>query len=198
MTQIILTDVDETVLRFAEPFEQWMKTQGFIAQYPVRDVHHIDKAFNISNDAILSHINNFCTKDRMATLPAEPDAEEELPVLYNMGYRFIAISACLDDPEIVEARTNNLTKAFGFQWDEIHCVGLNGSKTDLLHQYTKVSNIWVEDNITHAETGYELGYDSFLLTRQYNMMTPFSGYRVNSWHEIKNKIVSTEYGSKSN
>lgn len=184
MTKLILTDVDETVVQFADSFQAWCEARGYIANGRMRDIYHVDELFGVDEDEAVRLITEF-THDHheLRNMPPEEDALEILPMLYEKGFRMVAITACAEGPSVVENRTHNLEATFGFKWDAVHVTGLRTSKKNVLEQYP--SAIWVEDNFGHAVVGAEMGHQTFLLTRTYNrgLEHPLVT-RVDSWHEI--------------
>ena len=130
-------------------------------------------------------IHDFWRSEAMKALEPEPCAAEVLPRLYAQGWRFVAITACTDEPAIVEARIANLKKAFGFDFEAVHCSGMcNGGKAEVLAQYEPA--VWVEDHFHNAIAGGLLGHKTFLMDRPYNQDMQH-GYvtRVKDWHEIE-------------
>lgn len=183
MANLILTDIDETVLQFAEPFHDWMEARGYPGDGRLRDNYCMQRTFGIPKDEIEGHLHEFAHgTDWLSRLPPEDCAREVLPDLHRQGYRFVGITAI--DPAFHERRLANLERAFGFAFLGLHCVGLGGDKREALSAYPKA--IWVEDHWQHALTGTELGHRSFLLTRSYNRAHDDPRVtRVADWHAIR-------------
>lgn len=187
---LILTDVDETVLSFADPFQSWMLEQGYTAKRRLRDHYEIPTTFDLDPGKELALIDAFSTSAAMGALPPEPDAAEVLPVLHQRGFTFTAVSACVGHDPVPQRRRQNLENAFGFAWQDVHCVGIRRSKAAVLSSYQP--SIWVEDHRDHANTGAALGHRAFLIDRPYNQGAVERGVtRVSSWHEII-AILETE------
>ena len=116
-----------------------------------------------------------------------PCALKVLPELHSIGFKFIAVTACPNEKEIEEHRKANLLNVFGFEWEAVHCVGINQSKKEILAQYEPT--IWVDDLYGHAVAGAELGYRAFLIDMPYNPGTNYPKViRVKDWHEIAELI----------
>lgn len=193
--KVILTDIDDTVLKFAHAFEAWaVAEKGYTLQQSIRHGGTIEQTLGCSRDDVDSLVIEFSTNPtHFGVIPPEDDALAVIPVLHNMGYQFVAISSCVDGPAVTECRRQNLEAAFGFEWLDVHCVGLLAPKNNALGQYDQ--SWWVEDNAKNALLGDSLGHRSFLLDRPYNrgiIDTPNSINFVNSWHDVFETIVRSE------
>lgn len=177
---IYLTDIDETVLQFNEPFKKWVRERG----YETNDAFKLEESLNISREKTEELITDFHeSSEEFLNLPVMPCAKDVLPDLYNDGVRFIAITAAVNSENVRKRRLKNLKNAFGFEWDDCICVGLGNSKKEQLARFD--STVWVDDSFVHAVSGYEVGHKSFLMCQPYNrnFSHPFVK-RVKTWHEI--------------
>lgn len=183
----IITDIDDTILNFSDPMQAFLVEKGFNITTRLRDHHNIPKLFDLDIPGTIELIREFHRSPAMGRLLPEPCAAIVLPELYRRGHQFVAISACLDEPEVHAMRVQNLGEAFGFRFEAVHCIGLTLAKVAALQRYPK--SIWVEDVCNHAEAGAELGHRAFLLNRPYNQDSQHPGVRrVHSWHEIASLI----------
>lgn len=183
----IATDIDDTVLQCSDFLQAFLVSKGFVIPERLRDHHNIPQLFDLDIATTLELIREFHRSPAMGQLEPEPCAAIVLPELYRQGHRFVAITACLNEPEVVKMRIKNLEEVFGFEWDAVHCIGLKTDKSDTLRAYPP--SIWVEDMAHHASTGARLGYKSFLLDRPYNRIETHSAViRVHDWHEIADAI----------
>lgn len=186
MNKLILTDVDETVLDFTTPFESWVQAKGWSISGKMRDVYDLTKLLQTDLETAIGLVGEFHTDaPEFGLLEPEPCAKVVLPRLYERGYRFVAITACVDTPEVRETRLTNLKAAFGFEFEDCHCVGLRTDKAAVLERYGR--SIWVEDNPKHANDGARLGHRSFLLPQGYNSTAVLDSgvIRVQNWHELE-------------
>lgn len=188
----ILTDIDDTILKFADAFQDWAAKHGYHSKGKIRDGYSIENAFGCTVEEADELIVRFSEHDAMAYLEPEPDALEVLPILHDKGYKFVAISACVNSDITVQHRHKNLNDVFGIKWHDVHCVGLHQSKENHLRMYD--TTWWVEDNVKHAHKGAEIGHHSLLLDREYNKHLQIANnpHRVNNWHEIFEKIMNSE------
>lgn len=186
LAKLILTDIDETVLQFAEPFHGWMEARGFPGDGRLRDNYCMRRTFGIPEHEIEEHLRAFADTDWLTRLPPEDCAREVLPDLHRRGYRFVGVTAI--DPAFHDRRMENLERAFGFAFEALRCVGVGGGKREALAAYPEA--VWVEDHWQHALTGADLGHRSFLLTRSYNRAHSDPRVtRVPDWHAIRALIA---------
>ena len=186
--KIILTDIDDTLLKFAEPFQNWtIEKKGFDYLKFIRDCSSIDQAINCKPEDIDPLILEFSHLPRFLDLPPEPCAQHVLPVLHRMGYQFVAISACLTSPTIAAGRRRNLERCFGVPFIAVHCIGLHNSKTEVLSAYEPT--LWVEDNRVQALAGAAVGHETLLLDRVSNRSDAINLTRIKDWHAVLEAAV---------
>lgn len=190
MRGLCLVDLDDTVLNFGDAMQAFLLAKGYQIAERMRDHHNIPKLFNFSIEQTIDLISEFHRSPMMAQLEPEPSAVRVLPELYRQGFRFVAISACLNEPDIVRRREQNLEAAFGFRFNAVHCLGLTFDKSEALRGYEP--SIWVEDMAEHAATGASLGHRAFLLDRPYNRdLHHPTVARVDDWYDIARQISRT-------
>lgn len=184
--KLIITDIDETILHFAEHFETWMNNMGFPTIVHLRTLYNISSSFGITEELKYDLLNKFAN-EQFHNMKPEKDALEVLPRLYERGYNFVAVSACADTSEISKNRQKNLENVFGFPWQNVHCIGWDGCKSHILKFYQ--NSIWVEDNMYHAKKGSEIGHDTYLIRRPYNLIFRSNEVQVvDSWYDIEKLI----------
>lgn len=179
---LILTDVDDTCLEFARPFQDYVEANGVPTYGQLREMYSLETFMRLTREAAIEHLAGFASAngDRY---PAEECARTVLPQLHADGYRFVAVTACGLDPVFRLKRVRNLERQFGFRFDDVHVVDLGAGKAEILAEYEPA--IWVEDHFGHAVVGAELGHRTFLMDRVYNrdkehpLVT-----RVRDWHEL--------------
>ncbi len=193
-SKIILTDVDDSVLSYAETLQTYLEARGIRFTGELRDVHTFSEVTDLTDEQGSELITKFALDDQhFANLPPEPCAAEVIPMLHRQGWEFVAISACGTDPRVYEMRVRNLEKAFGFPWKALHTVEFWESKREYLRQYDRA--YWVEDNRRHAIEGGSLGHRAFLLDRLHNACPerPDPRFiRVDTWWDILSQIQRDE------
>lgn len=152
----------------------------------MRDHHDIPKLFSIDVPTTLDLIAQFQRSPHLTNMAPEPCALDVLPDLYRRGFRFVAISASLE--ETTERRKQHLEDTFGFRWEAVHCIGLKLCKREALERYP--ASVWVDDLPRHTTAGAELGHRSFLLDRPYNVDHHHPAVtRVTDWHNIAQHLL---------
>lgn len=190
MKGIILTDIDDSVLSYADMLQSYLEDRGVEFSGRLRDVHSFGLVTDLTDEEGSAFISRFALDDRhFARLPAEPCAAKVIPLLHAKGWEFVGISACGTDPRVYEMRMQNLEQAFGFPWKALHTVGYRDGKEEFLRRYP--STYWVEDNRRHALAGGALGHRAFLLDRAHNACPVRPDpriLRVRSWWDILHQI----------
>lgn len=187
MSRLILTDVDDTVLRFVDPFQDWVAGKGFYVSNRWRETYNIADMIGLSSREDITALINGFVRESNGRQPPEECAAEVIPRLRKKGYRFIAITACGEDPTFRIQRAENLAEAFGFEWDDLHMVPQLGCKRKHLERYEGA--VWVEDNWGHAVAGADIGHDTFIVTRPHN--AAFNDpriTRVTCWRQIEQHL----------
>lgn len=184
----ILTDIDEVCLQLSDALQAFLATKGHHTPERMRDHHNIPDLFDITIPETLAYVRDFHRSPAFGTLLPEPCAAAVLPDLHRRGHTFVAVTACLNEPDVVARRTRNLEETFGFRWEAIHCIGLSLNKAPVLQTYAP--SVWVEDMWHHAVTGAALGHRTFLIDRKYNRdHTQADITRVHDWHEIARRLA---------
>ena len=187
--ELILTDIDDTILKFGDGFQEWAEAKGLKATKRLVDSLSIQECFNISRDTTDDLVIEYSLSDAFRVLKPEPCALTVLPILNAMGYEFVAISSCVDGPVVTEHRIHNIEEVFGFSFKAVHLTGLLKPKVDILKSYEP--SYWVEDNAGHAVVGADLGHTTFLLNRTYNRNIDVGPKvrRVNDWKAVLELVL---------
>jgi hypothetical protein len=193
--KLILSDIDDTVLRFADAFQNWVvNVKGYTPIQSVREGGSIQDAIGIDVETMTELVVEF-SEDPIcfSTIEPEPDALKVIPILHKMGYQFVAVSSCVDGPAVTAGRRKNLEEAFGVPWLDVHCTGLLLPKKSYLERFDPTW--WVEDNAGHALAGAEIGHKTLLIDRPYNheVVLPIGNpTRVKSWFDVLDIIAMSE------
>lgn len=188
--ETILTDIDDTILKFGDGFQDWAEAKGLKSSARLVDSLSIQECFNISRETTDDLVIEYSLSEHFRVLKPEPCALTVLPTLHAMGYEFVAISSCVDGPVVTEHRIHNLEEVFGFSFKAVHLTGLLKPKVDILKSYDPA--YWVEDNAGHAVVGADLGHTTFLLNRTYNRHIDVGPKvrRVTDWKAVREVIIA--------
>lgn len=188
--ETILTDIDDTILKFADGFQDWVGTKGIKTYGRLSEMTSIQDFLRCSRDTVDDLVYEYSVSDHFRVLKPEPCALAVLPTLHKMGFEFVAISSCVNGPVVTEHRIHNIEEVFGFSFKAIHLTGLLKPKIEVLKSYEP--SYWVEDNAKNAVDGSNLGHKTFLLNRAYNQNSEVgnSVVRVNDWNAIFDFVVA--------
>lgn len=152
--RLILTDVDSVILDYAMT-DEWV---------------------DLTEDQHDERIEN--------GLPIFRDANYGLHYLHNEhGYKFHAITTVGRKHQL--ARESNLYSHFDPIWfKQIDCLDYAECKSNVLMPYKGTGLFWLEDSITNAKIGQDLGLQSVVMNTPWNIEKDFNGPRVNNWIEF--------------
>jgi len=190
MEKIILTDIDDTILHWAEGFTDFISKKGI--DIPVKPLHqsmNVGEWLKIDDHEENNIILEFHFNEVFSNLRPYDCALTVLPKLKNMGYTFVAISAANNDKPTWEFRKTNLEKFFPNIFSDIIHTGwtANSPKINYLKQYD--SSIWIEDNYHNAIDGLKCNHSTFLIERKYNKFCRNDDIiYVTDWNDIFHRI----------
>lgn len=196
MSKVILTDVDDALLNWSDPFQEWViKNTDFQPTSYLQDCQNIEAWLGCTYEQTRDMIAQFNTDPNIwPNFEPLPHTQEVVRRLHEEeGYKFVAITACATDDWTYEHRKNNLRRVYGGAFDTLHCVGLSQKKTAYLTRYRP--SYWIEDKWSHAVDGADVGHVPFLM--EYGHSRGHSDNRirkVQNWLEIEEHI----YNDKKN
>lgn len=186
-SKLILCDVDECILHWAEGFTKFLKEHHDIIPNRIRDSHQIYKWLEINPDDANKLVVEFNSSDKFAMLKPVDLSQDVLGKLAEEGYRFVAITSCSSDGVIEKMRRENLFYYFGNIFEEVHCLDFDDDKGRILSMYPK--SFWIEDSIDGAERGADIGHVTFLIDQEHNSgLKDPRIIRVKNWTDIYNLI----------
>jgi hypothetical protein len=86
----------------------------------------------------------------------------------------------------------NLEKLFGkTAFEELVCLDTGADKDEALEQYRDSGLYWIEDKLSNAQLGLDLGLKSILIEHGFNMNDdiPEGMTKVTNWKEIYENIT---------
>lgn len=167
MNKIILVDVDGVLLNWREAFMRFMQNRGFPTRSEFETEYLLSEYYVMSDDEFHEQVEIFNGgRWEFGTLKPELGAVEGIAALSELGYRFIAISACTSGKQTFVLRRANLYNIFGDVFNEVHCLDLkNGKKSHLAsHEPT----FWIEDKMVCALEGVDAGHTCILIDKIWN------------------------------
>lgn len=196
MSNLILTDVDDTLLIWLKGFEFFLEKEHDIkvSETPP-DGWALGEWMGIPEDKVRPYIEEFNHDSwEFGCLPVLEHAKSQLSMLNQAyGYRFVAISSCSNHPLTVALRKANLFHIFGDVFEEVHCLPLAQHKSDYLKNYEPTW--WVEDRYVNAVEGLECGHKPIMLRNSQNIKDEAGSDRairwVNDWRGVRD-LISVE------
>ncbi len=190
MQKKIIVDCDGVLLDWAYAFDVWMAEQGF--QRIVNTDQYYDQSlrYSITSDESFRQIKRFNESGCVGFIPALRDSVEYVTKLNKLGWDFEVIS-CLDkDKYAQKLREKNLRHIFGDVFSFIDCAldFTVGKEQYLLDRYADKGYYWIEDSVSHAESGLNVGLNSIVMDHPYNQ--EWTGLRVKNWKEIYQIIIN--------
>jgi len=189
--KIILTDADGVLLDWEYAFDVYMQQHGFNKLEPLK--YNIGVRYGIDPDQGKKLIKIFNESAHMGFLPPLRDAMFYVKRLHEEhGYVFHCISSLSKDENAQELRRMNLRKLFGSTaFEKFIFLDTGADKDDALEPYRNSGLWWIEDKITNAQLGHQLGLKSLIMEHGHNMDYDDSTIpRVKNWREVYERIVA--------
>jgi len=189
--KIILTDADGVCLDWEYAFDIWMQEHGFRKQEGGQFIYNIGKRYGIDPDQGKKLIKIFNESAAIGFLPALRDSMYYIKRLHEEhGYVFHCITSLSKDENAQKLRTMNLQKLFGkTAFEKFVYLDTGADKDDALEPYRNSNLWWVEDKITNAQVGHNLGLKSLLMEHGHNMDAEVPFPKVKNWKEVYEHIV---------
>jgi len=190
--KIILTDADGVLLDWEFAFSVWMEQHGFQKQEDSQFKYDIGKRYGIEKDQAKKLIKMFNESAHMGFLPPLRDAMYYVKRLHEEhGYVFHCITSMSADENAQELRKMNLQKLFGkTAFTKFIILDTGADKDEVLEKYRGKNYWWIEDKITNAVAGHDVGLKSLLMEHGHNMDYDHPEIpRVKNWREVYEKIV---------
>lgn len=192
MNKVILTDCDGVLLDWEHSFDRWVQNRGF--QKQTNEEYCIAATYGTSTHTADRMIEDFNQSLYFAKLTPLRDAYKYVRKFYEEhGVVFHCITSVGSDPMTAEARKANLDQVFGpGVFERVVCVG--DGKREALSEYEGTFLPWIEDKVSNAELGHDLGLDSYLVHHDHNKSEQIRlmerGIRVvNGWRDIYNALA---------
>jgi FMN phosphatase YigB (HAD superfamily) len=190
--KVILTDADGVLLDWEYAFDIWMQEHGFQKQEGGQFIYNIGRRYGIDIEQGKKLIKIFNESAAIGFLPALRDSMYYVKRLHEEhGFVFHCITSLSKDENAQKLRTMNLQKLFGkTAFEKFIYLDTGADKDEVLEQYRDTGCWWIEDKITNALVGQQLGLRSLLMEHGHNMdyknpQIP----RVKHWREIYERIV---------
>ena len=197
MNKVILTDADGVLLNWEYAFTCWMEQHGHTQVENANFLYNIGQRFGLeSNNMGHRLVKQFNESAAIGFLPALRDAVYYVKRLHEEhGYTFRCITSLSLDKNAYKLRKMNLEKLFGeTAFEELVCLGTGADKDEALEQYRDSGLYWIEDKLSNAQLGLDLGLKSILIEHGFNMDDdiPEGMQKVVNWKEIYEILTKTD------
>lgn len=192
MEKVILADVDGCMLLWKSAFMNWMSRHGYERKNKEdSDIYEIEDLYNISKEKSDEMVDFFNESIHMGQLPPLRDAIKYVRKLHEEhGFVFHCITAVGTHPLVHKLRQENLNRVFGDSVIErLVCTASSKDKEPILREYKDSGLIWIEDKVSNAIMGAELGLTPIVINHDYNLKYEGDFIRVNKWKEIYEIVV---------
>ena len=194
--KVILTDCDGVICNWEYAFCCYLEQRGYTQIENGNWEYDIAKRFGISRNEAIKHVKIFNESAAMGFLPALRDAMYYVKRLHEEhGYVFRCITSMSLDPNAYKLRKMNLEKLFGENTiDQLVCLDTGADKDEALEPYRNSGLYWIEDKLSNAQLGLDLGLKSILIEHGFNMYDdiPEGMQKVVNWKEIYEILTKTD------
>ncbi len=189
--KIILTDADGVLLDWEYAFDVYLQTHGFNKVEGGELKYNIGKRYGIDPEQGKKLVKIFNESAGIGFLPPLRDAMYYVKRLHEEhGYVFHCITSLSKDESACALRTMNLKKLFGeTAFEKFIYLDTGADKDEALEPYRNSGYYWIEDKITNAEVGHNLGLRSLLMEHGHNMDAYLPFPKVKNWREIYEIVV---------
>jgi hypothetical protein len=191
--KIILTDADGVLFNWEYAFCTWMGQQGYTQIDDGNFEYDVATRFNITKAEAKKNVKRFNESAAIGFLPALRDAMYYVKRLHEEhGYVFRCITSLSLDKSAYKLRKMNLEKLFGATaFEQLVCLDTGADKDDALEPYKDSGLYWIEDKLSNAVCGQNLGLKPILIEHGFNMHDdiPEGMTKVVNWKELYNHIT---------
>ena len=191
--KIVLTDADGVLLDWEVDFNKWMAKHGY--EKKVSGVYAMEIAYELPKVECKKLVREFNSSAWVRYLPAFRDARSGVAHLVEAGYTFHCITSLSLDEKAAQLRKRNLEAIFGKGvFTEIVCLDTGADKDEALEPYRNSGLYWIEDKLSNAQLGLDLGLKSILIEHGFNMYDdiPEGMQKVVNWKEIYEILTKTD------
>ena len=192
--KVILTDADGVLLNWEYAFTCWMEQHGHTVIEGGNLLYDMAQRFDITSSQAWQQVKVFNESAAMGFLPALRDAMYYVKRLHEEhGYVFRCITSMSLDPNAKKLRQMNLEKLFGkTAFEELVCLDTGADKDDALAPYKDSGLWWIEDKMSNAVAGLNVGLRPILIEHGFNMndTVPPGITKVVNWKEIYHLIIN--------
>lgn len=129
---IIALDVDGVLLDYAGSLDLWMRSHFSYMTPAKQNIYALHERYNIPHLYMEPLANLFAESEHFRTLSPYRNAIPNVRKLYEAGHRLVAVTACNSTEITKKLRYENLEARFGNAISEVHFVGVDRPKREVL------------------------------------------------------------------
>ena len=191
--KVILTDADGVLFNWEYAFCCYLEQRGYTQIENGNWEYDIAKRFGISRNEAIKHVKVFNESAAIGFLPVLRDAMYYVKRLHEEhGYVFRCITSLSLDDNAYKLRKMNLEKMFGkTAFEQLVCLDTGADKDEALAPYKDSGLYWIEDKLSNAVCGQNLGLKPILIEHGFNMHDdiPDGMKKVTTWKELYQYIT---------
>lgn len=189
MKPVILCDIDGVVLDWMSRFPYFMEKKGYPTEQAIRmyasgEYRTFEELFGVDSETALALATEYQESKYMGFLSPYKDALLAVNSLKHK-YDFIGVTAVLDSPITHQLRKQNLEFWYPGAFTELHCVGLNKSKFEILSKFDPT--VFIDDSPSHILEAQNAGHTAIRLKVDHRVDVTAS-LVANNWQELSNLI----------
>ena len=183
MNKILLTDVDGVILDWSGHFNNYLRTY-----HPDKQLMDPTTFAQAPDTAEL--IESYNKTAWIGFLQPHKDAIEVLKEIRDAGWVIIACTSMGTDRYANALRKMNIESHFPDVFDKVDIIPFMEPKDKWLSYYKHSGAIWVEDKISNAKAGADMGLNTYLMKHEYNAFLDDKRIKkVDNWRQIANSIL---------
>lgn len=167
---MIIFDCDDVLLDWCGGFRSWFNETRGASIKGEPGSWDMSAWLGVPKESVRPLIVEFNASNSFNWLKPMPGAVQAVRRL-GEKHKLCVLTACSEDPQVQAMRRFNLFMVFGAgAFADVFCLPLGGSKEQHLDALFTLHGpcAWVEDNVTHARVGKEIGHTSYVLRRPHN------------------------------
>jgi FMN phosphatase YigB (HAD superfamily) len=183
MRKLILTDIDGVCLDWSKQFNKFLKEY-----HPDKEL--MDPTVFAQAPDTAKLIEGYNKTAWIGFLEPHRDAKEVLQKFKNDGWQIIGCTSMGTDRYANALRKMNIESHFPEVFDKVDIIPFMEPKNRWLSYYKDSGAIWVEDKISNAKAGADIGLNTYLMKHEYNAFLDDKRIKkVDNWIQIYNENV---------
>lgn len=181
----ILIDCDGVILDWEKGFHSYMESLGYTKN---NTNGWLESQYDLDQSIVRQHIRKFNQSTFIENLSPIDDAVHYMKELKKLNYNFICITSISLDSSVQQMRIKNFDSLFDKDFfEDIIFLDTYKPKDDILKHYANTGYWWIEDSISNATVGKNLGLRSILFNKSAEGLLS-----VFNWKELYWIIVEDE------